>query len=122
MKKHFCFLKEDEEKTYRYLIKFIEFFQKNEPVNKIMTVGNRIQIEELEKHCQINNIKEENKNNERRKWIDNKHGKEFREYLNSITITAIMLYSENDWSYENFIKKRKFFNKNKELFEYLMEG
>jgi hypothetical protein len=107
MNEHFCFLEKDK-KTFSYVMRFVDFIENNKTKN-IISLGNKIQREEIEEHLKRNNIKE-NAVAEEIKWVE-KNGKGFRIYLNTIKIAALIFYSrDRDCGINCTYKKHTFKN------------
>lgn len=94
---NFCILNK-ETKTYNYMKKYLTFIKDNRGC--IISFDNKIQKEELNNHLRINNIKDDRKNIEVENWIYN-HAENFRTFLNSIKILALMVESD-DCSFDKF--------------------
>jgi len=91
----FSFLETDI-KTFNYVQRYLEYIEKNNN-DSILKLDNLLQIEEIEKHLELNNIQgKKERNLESINWIK-KYGEKFRIYLNSIKlITLIFLEKRNN--------------------------
>lgn len=99
----FCFLEKDE-KTYRYLRMVIEHIRENR-VDGLVKLDNVLQTHEIRNHLYLNRLPE-NDREEMINWI-HRHGKGFRDYLNTIKVAAMMwIWAEEtkDLSWEDFCR------------------
>lgn len=92
MSTDFCYLEKDE-KTYKYVLRVVKFIEERR--ESILSLDNEIQAEEIILHMKEQKIPKEDfdgTNSEMASWIK-KNSKPFRNYLNSIKIAAMILYS-----------------------------
>ena len=82
----FCLLEKDE-KTYAYLRMVIAYIREKKAEGLVL-LDNILQKREIESHLYLNRLPE-NDRDEMLKWI-HKHGKGFRNYLNTIKVAALM--------------------------------
>ena len=82
----FCYLEEDE-KTYRYLLMVIAHIREDK-VESLPKLDNILQKHEIIDHLRLNQFPE-NDREEMMNWIG-RHGKGFRDYLNTIKVAAMM--------------------------------
>jgi len=108
----FCILEKDH-KTYSYLQKFIEYIKENK-MDYIHQLDNYIQKDEISEHLKINGFSE-NDRAEIMNWIY-KYSSEFRQYLNTIKIAALLWvinFGEKELTWENFCKLEDELNQKK---------
>ncbi|HYW82407.1 MAG TPA: hypothetical protein VFB30_04080 [Spirochaetia bacterium] len=97
----FCFLEKDD-KTYRYLLMVIERIREN-MAESLVKLDNLLQTKEIRNHLSLNRLPE-NDGEETMNWI-RRHGRGFRDYLNTIKVAAMMwVWAEetNEPSWEDF--------------------
>ena len=82
----FCILEKDE-KTYRYLQMVIAIIREKK-IESLPKLDNILQTHEIKNHLNLNRLPE-NDREEMMKWIL-RHGKGFRDYLNTIKVAAMM--------------------------------
>ena len=82
----FCFLEKDE-KTYRYLQMVIAYIREKR-IESLVKLDNILQTHEIKNHLYLNRLPE-NDREEMMNWIQ-RHGRGFRDYLNTIKVAAMM--------------------------------
>lgn len=125
MKEHFCYLKENEDKIFIYVEMYYNFLCSNEKTIQFPKNGNRIQIQEIRQHLKNKGLAEgtEEANKEANNWIDvykkrDKHGSEFRKYLDTIKQIAWSYYITGiKLTFINYKKTINKMNKKKEFME-----
>ena len=92
MSTDFCYLEKDD-KTYKYVLRYVKFIEEHRET--ILGLDNQVQVEEILLHMDDKKIAKTNiddTNEEMACWIK-KNSKPFRNYLNSIKVAAMILYS-----------------------------
>lgn len=98
----FCVL-EDDTKTFEYANRYAECFEKNE---SCLDLDNSIQADEIATHMWVNRIPPGDQGAKVR-WIM-EHGKEFRQYLNTIKlIYVVWTASGRSWGEMSFEEFRR---------------
>ncbi len=88
----FSFLEKDK-KTFNYIKKYLDFMEQ-ETEKSTLALENAIQVQEIEEHLTLLEIPigdYSKRNSESFNWIKN-NGEQFRMYLNTIKIAAIIFY------------------------------
>ena len=97
----FCILEKDD-KTFHYLKKIISYIKENK-MDCILELDTFIQKGEILDHLRINGF-QENDREEMCRWVE-KHGRSFREYLNTMKIAAVVwvtLFDDRELTWEDF--------------------
>lgn len=108
LKESFCSLEKDE-KTFYYIKRYLDIIKQGFGEYEVKKLDNTIQKEEIVKHLENNSIEigTDTANMECIKWSE-ENSENFRIYLNSIKIAAIVVYDEikqygdNDLTFNKF--------------------